>query len=123
MLSLTLNVIAVFLAMLAKQWVSEANQGLEMQPDAKKRALLRYARFLGQDKYKLDGIVGALPSMLHVSIILFCGGLMVTLLQYHPISAYVITSFLAMSLLAYIVTTIIGVFSNYSPFQNPLVRA
>ena len=71
MISLSLNVVAVFLAMLAKQWVSAGNRGLAMVPDPKRRALMRQYRHSGTFKYKLDNIIGILPTILHISIVCF----------------------------------------------------
>ncbi|KAF8189234.1 hypothetical protein K438DRAFT_1593668, partial [Mycena galopus ATCC 62051] len=79
--SLTIALCVALFAVLAKQWLRQYTSIIT--GSAREQALIRQFRFDGLITWRVQGIVGILPILLHLSLILFLVGLIVFL---HPLN-------------------------------------
>ncbi|KAJ6457639.1 hypothetical protein C8R45DRAFT_844209 [Mycena sanguinolenta] len=79
--SLTISLCVALFAVLSKQWLRQYMSIIT--GTAREQALIRQFRFDGLKTWRIQGIVGILPILLHLSLILFLVGLIVFL---HPLN-------------------------------------
>ncbi|KAJ6457653.1 hypothetical protein C8R45DRAFT_844223 [Mycena sanguinolenta] len=79
--SLTISLCVALFAVLSKQWLRQYLSIIT--GSGREQALIRQFRFDGLTTWRVQGIVGVLPILLHLSLILFLVGLIVFL---HPLS-------------------------------------
>ncbi|KAH8822338.1 hypothetical protein DL96DRAFT_1748598 [Flagelloscypha sp. PMI_526] len=75
LLSLTLSLSNALFCILVKQWLTSYSAKIPGTPRIV--ALTRNLRFLGVQKWKLPQFIGVLPLMLHASLWMFSGGLLI----------------------------------------------
>ncbi|KAF8593337.1 hypothetical protein BDV93DRAFT_461416, partial [Ceratobasidium sp. AG-I] len=76
-ISLALSLSAALIALLAKEWLAAYNTSRPRPPHT--YALLRQARLVGLTKWRALHIIDLLPSVLHLSLLLFSVGLILYL--------------------------------------------
>jgi hypothetical protein len=120
--SLTLMLLAAFIAMLIKNWVREFDRGLRGMSISEQRAKTREFRYQGLVHWKLSGMVAILPILIQLSLLLFFIGLALFLFQIDTLSSAIALAGLGIGSLFYAITTTISVVVTSSPFRSPLSR-
>ena len=121
--SLGIMLLAAFIAMMIISWVREFDHGLGAISIPEQRAKTREFRYLGMERWKLEGMVAMLPLLIQISLLLFAIGLVLFLFQISKPSFGVTTAIFGVGVLYYALTTTISVFVTSSPFHSPLSRA
>ncbi|KAI0246407.1 hypothetical protein BJV78DRAFT_151798 [Lactifluus subvellereus] len=120
-LSLTISLTCAMLATLLQQWARRylrITQPPRYSPHDRARIRAFYAD--GVDKLHLSWAVGALPTMIHLSLFLFFAGLLIYLFNVnHPVF-FAVVWWVGISGLAYLVITFMPTFQLYSPYYTPL---
>ena len=120
--SLSVMILAAFIAMLIKSWVREFDRGLRALSIPEQRAKTREFRYLGMKRWKLPEMVAILPLLIQISLLLFSIGLVVFLFHISKPSFGVTTAIFGVGVLFYVMTTSIPVFITSSPFHSSLSR-
>ena len=120
--SLSIMLLAAFIAMLIKSWIREFDRGLKAMSLPEQRAKSREFRYLGMQRWRLPGMVGVLPLLIQISLFLFTLGLAWFLFHVSKPSFGVTTAISGAGFLFYTMTTSISVFVTSSPFHSPLSR-
>ncbi|KAJ1307692.1 hypothetical protein OPQ81_001783 [Rhizoctonia solani] len=117
-LSLSLSVSVSLVAMLAKQWCYSYMSGRTGQPHVQARQ--RQRRLDGLEHWKMPGILAFLPTLMHVSLILFFVGLTIYLWDIHIGVAIPVLAITALTFIFYAMTTILPLGNAYCPYNTPL---
>jgi hypothetical protein len=120
--SLSLMLLAAFIAMLIKNWVREFDRGLRGMSIPEQRAKTREFRNQGLVHWKLSGIVAILPILIQISLLLFFIGLALFLFYIDTLASAIAVAALGIGFLFYAITTTISVVVTSSPFRSPLSR-
>ncbi|KAG9120242.1 hypothetical protein FRC07_004348 [Ceratobasidium sp. 392] len=116
--SLGLSLSAALTAMLSKEWL---NAFISSRPRAAHaHVLLRQSRLEGLEKWWVLHIIALLPSILHVSLLLFGIGLVVYLWTLDRVVAAIFAPFLGITSLFYLLTTLLGICYEFCPFMTQL---
>ena len=121
--SLGVVLIAAFLCMLVKGWIRELDRKLRGIPDLQKRAVIKELREQGLLRWRLPEIITILPSMIHLSLVLFFIGLALYLLQVHKLPAFLAISIFGLGVLLYILSIFVSAIDDFSPFRSVYSRA
>ena len=121
--SLGIVLIAAFLCMLIKGWIRELDRKLRGIPDLEKRAVIKELREQGLARWRLPEMITILPSLIHISLVLFFIGLALYLLQVHPLPAFLSISIFGLGMLVYFLSIIISAIDDFSPFRSMYSRA
>jgi len=116
--NLSVTLVPAFIAILVRSWICELDRGLEDISDSKQRALVSLEASLEASK-----LIALLPTLIHVSLLLFSTGL-VTFLSHmqKPFGVVARASFLYGPSF-YGVTTVIVILDSSAPFCSPISRA
>ncbi|KAG8792315.1 hypothetical protein FRC12_006501 [Ceratobasidium sp. 428] len=118
--SLVLSISAALVAMLSKEWL---NAFLISRPrHAHSHALDRQARLEGIKRWQTLYIIALLPSILHISLLLFSIGLVIYLWTLDWVIAIVLAVIVGATLLFYITTATLGAIFDYCPFVTGASR-
>ncbi|KAG8682985.1 hypothetical protein FRC09_016373, partial [Ceratobasidium sp. 395] len=118
--SLGLSLSAALVAMLGKEWLTAF---LSSRPrPAHDHALLRQARLEGLERWWALHIIALLPSMLHVSLLLFAIGLVLYLWTLNKAIAAVLAAVVAVTLIFYFTTAILGAIYEFCPYVSQFSR-
>jgi len=126
LISLVLSLTCALIATLLQQWArrySETPKSTKMQ---RHRARVRWLLLFGTKLYKIPLIVEILPTLLHVSVFLFLGGLVITFHTIHKTVAIAVDVAVGVSGLAYIALSILPCLDvkvplSYADIQNLVV--
>ena len=121
--SLGIVLVAAFLCMLVKGWIREFDRKLRGIPDLEKRAVIKELREQGLARWRLPEIITILPSLIHISLVLFFIGLALYLLQVHPLPAFLSISIFGLGLLVYFLSIAVSAIDDFSPFRSMYSRA
>ena len=121
--SLGVVLLAAFLCMLVKGWIRELDRKLQGIPDLKKRAVIKELREQGLARWRLPEIVTILPSLIHLSLVLFFIGLALYLLQVHILPAVLSILIFGLGVLLYVLSVFVSAMDDFSPFRSPYSRA
>ena len=121
--SLGVVLIAAFLCMLAKGWIRELDRKLQGIPDLQKRAAIKELRAQGLVRWRLPQMIALLPSLIHLSLVLFFIGLALYLLQVHKLPAFLLISIFGLGVLLYGFSIFISASDSFSPFGSVYSRA
>ncbi|CAE6478818.1 unnamed protein product [Rhizoctonia solani] len=119
-LSLSLSVAVSLISMLAKEWCLEYMAGRTGPPGAQARR--RQQRWDGLVKWRMRELIMMLPSLIHLSLLLFAIGLCVFLWEIHygvAIPVVIVTAFAAS---AYFACTLVPFLYAYCPYGTVLSR-
>ncbi|KAE9409230.1 hypothetical protein BT96DRAFT_1090290 [Gymnopus androsaceus JB14] len=119
-LSLSLSLTAALSATLVQQWTRnylQATVGHEIQ-----RARINAYLYEGITKFHMQGIVTAIPLLLHGSLLLFFAGLVEFLRPVNPGISYLIFGLLLLSAILYLLITILPAFYFDCPYRSPLTK-
>ena len=120
--SLGVVLIAAFLCMLVKGWIRELDRKLRGIPDLQKRAVIKELREQGLVRWRLPDVITILPSLIHLSLVLFFIGLALYLLQIHKLPAFVAISIFGLGVLLYVLSIFVSAIDDFSPFRSPYSR-
>ncbi|KAG8912544.1 hypothetical protein FRC01_005045 [Tulasnella sp. 417] len=120
-LSLTLAIVASFLAVLGEQWLvyyrKRSGGGVEVQRWEQLR------RYLGAKRWRLELILDdILPALLLLALIVFSVAFVLYLKTLNKTIYYVITAALVMALAILFVMAIVASLDHWCPFKSPLSR-
>ena len=119
-LSLVISITCALLATLLQQWARRYLKVTQPRYSPHKRARIRAFFAEGVDKFLLPWAVEALPTMLHLSLFLFFGGLAVFLWNVNLTVFKLALSWIGFCTALYGCITIIPVFCHDSPYHTPL---
>ncbi|CAE6439803.1 unnamed protein product [Rhizoctonia solani] len=118
--ALALSLAAALVAMLSKEWLT-AYTASRPRP-AHTHALLRQARFDGLNNWWALHIIALLPTLLHLALLLFALGLVVYLWTLDVAVAAVTCVVVALTLIFYLATTLLGALIPFCPFVTEISR-
>jgi hypothetical protein len=121
--SLALVLCDASLAMLTKSWLRDFDRSWRSSNVPEERARARELRLQGLERWKLADIVALLPLLIQVSLLLFCGALLVILFNLHRPTAYSTLIVLAVAFLFYLSTIVLSALDTNAPFTSPFSRA
>ena len=121
--SLGVVLLAAFLCMLVKGWIRELDHNLRLIPDSRKRAVIKELRRQGLRRWRFLEVITILPSLIHLSLLLFFIGLALYLLQIHKLPAFLTICIFGLGVLLYVLSTFISAIEAFSPFRSPYSRA
>ena len=121
-LSLILVLINAFLILLVRGWLEELDRGWKTHTIAYIRAQERERRLRELERWRVDQIVGLLPTLIQGSLLMFCTGLIALLFPLHLPSAILCSVAFGYAVYLYAFTLIIPIFHEYSPFTSPMSR-
>ncbi|KAH8983869.1 hypothetical protein EDB92DRAFT_1951269 [Lactarius akahatsu] len=119
-LSLIFSLACALSATLIQQWSRIYLQGTEERFIPHERARMRTYLQKGVQNFHLADMVNAIPMLLHISLFLFFGGLIVFLYNVDATLARIILAFVVPSLVLYTLLTALPVFYYDCPFKTPL---
>jgi hypothetical protein len=120
--SLGCNLFAALAAVLALQWIRDYDIGLSGVAVARERALRRHFRFEGVNQWYMPEIISLLPTLLHIAMLLFVGGLVDWLVHMNLIVASMMIATLGSSAIFYFTTITCASISPSAPFRTPMSR-
>jgi hypothetical protein len=120
--SLASTLTAALASVLALQWIREYDAGIARISSPIDRALHRQFRYQGVKRWKMLEMIAFLPTMLHVSLLLFICGLVEWLFHTNVIIAIAMFLGLGGWVIFYVITHSISFFRMDSPFRTPLIR-
>ncbi|CAE6471820.1 unnamed protein product [Rhizoctonia solani] len=113
-MSLGLSLSAALIAMLGKEWLTTF---LSSRPRSTRRlAFIRQSRLKGLEDWGALHIIALLPTLLHLSLLLFSVGLVIYLWALDAALAAVISGIIGVTLAFYFVTGILGAIFEFCPF-------
>ncbi|CEL54613.1 alanyl-tRNA synthetase [Rhizoctonia solani AG-1 IB] len=118
--ALALSLAAALIAMLSKEWLT-AYTASRPRP-AHTHALLRQARLDGLNNWWALHIIALLPTLLHLSLFLFALGLVIYLWTLDVAVAVVTCVIVALTLIFYLATTLLGAIMPFCPFVTEISR-
>ncbi|CAE6496528.1 unnamed protein product [Rhizoctonia solani] len=117
-MSLGLSLSAALMAMLAKEWLTGY---LAFRPRSpRKLAFIRQSRLKGLEDWWALHIIALLPTLLHISLLLFAVGLVIYLWSLEPVVAAVTTGVIGFTSIFYLVTGILGAVYEFCPFVTEI---
>ncbi|CUA77329.1 DNA-directed RNA polymerase subunit beta'' [Rhizoctonia solani] len=119
-LSLSLSVAVSLISMLAKEWSLEFMSGRIGLPGA--QAHRRQQRWDGVKKWRMQEFLVVLPSLIHLSLLLFAIGLCVFLWDVHYGVAIPVMIVTTIAAIAYLACTVVPFLYDYCPYGTVLSR-
>ena len=119
-LSLVISITCALLATLLQQWARRYLKVTQPRYSPHRRARIRAFFAEGVDKFLLPWAVEALPTMLHLSLFLFFGGLAVFLWNVNLTAFKLVLSWIGLCTALYGCITFIPIFCHDSPYHTPL---
>ncbi|KEP48012.1 putative transmembrane protein [Rhizoctonia solani 123E] len=120
-LSLSLSVAVSLISMLAKEWCLEFMAGRTGPPGSQARR--RQQRWDGLVKWRMKEVIVLLPSLIHVSLLLFAIGLCVFLWDVHYGVAIPVVIVTTTAAGAYFACTVVPLLYHFCPYGTVLSRA
>ena len=121
-MSFVLSITSAFIATLLQQWARAYVETPKSSIELKHRARVRSLLFRGAKRYKISLLVEILPTLLHLSVYLFFGGLMITFHTINKNVAIAVDASAGFSGLAYIALTILPCIDVKCPFRTPISK-
>ena len=119
-LSLAISITCALLATLLQQWARRYLKVTQIRSSLHKRARIRSFFAEGVEKSLLPLAVEALPTLIHVSLVLFFAGLVVFLWNVNLTIFKVVLSWISICTALYGCITLIPIFRHNSPYYSPL---
>jgi hypothetical protein len=120
-LSLAISLTCAMLATLLQQWARRyvrTTQMLRCSPE--KRARMRAYFANGVDKFHVPWAVEALPTLVHLSLLMFFAGLLIYLFNINHTVFSIVVCWVALTSVAYVCITLMPIFWHDSPYYAPL---
>ncbi|KAJ7508674.1 hypothetical protein B0H11DRAFT_38645 [Mycena galericulata] len=119
-LSLGFSLSCALFATLVDQWARNYILATESRPSLHKRARMSAYLHRGLRRFQMNTVVEAIPTLLHISLLLFFAGLVEFL---RPVNAAISNLMLGMLLFCgslYLLVTFLPIFHSNCPYQTPL---
>ncbi|KAJ7755064.1 hypothetical protein DFH07DRAFT_500316 [Mycena maculata] len=119
-LSLAFSLACALAATLVDQWARNYILATESRPALHKRARISAYLHIGLQKFQMNTVVEAIPTLLHISLLLFFAGLVEFL---RPVSPAISNLMLGMLLFCgslYFLVTFLPIFHSDCPYETPL---
>ena len=123
-LSLVISLSCAMLATLLQQWARRyvrATQVLRCSPE--KRARMRSFFANGVDKFHVSWAVETLPTLVHISLLMFFAGLLIYLFYINSTVFGIVVCWVGLTSAAYVCITLMPIFWHDSPYYVPLSSA
>ena len=120
LISLVLSITSALFATLLQQWARRYVQTPQIPPKASERARLRSFFFLGIQKNYMAFAVEIVPTLLHVSVFLFFGGLVIFFFTIHKTVAIAVTASVGVFAVIYLALTILPYILDKCLYRTPM---
>jgi hypothetical protein len=120
LLSLVLNVISALFAALTQQWASRYLQLPRIPSSPGEQARVRSFLFFGAHNYGMVTAVEMPATLLHTSVFLFFGGLVIYYFAVNRTVAVILSAFLVPFAVAYVILTILPCIDHRCPYRTPM---
>ncbi|KAF9067694.1 hypothetical protein BDP27DRAFT_1161848, partial [Rhodocollybia butyracea] len=114
--SLVISLSVALFAVLAKQWLRQYMSIITGTP--KEQAFIRQFRFDGLEKWRVQPLIGMLPTFLHLALILFLGGLIIFLVPLNTAMACIVGAISVTVDLIYLVATVLPLFTVQCSYRT-----
>jgi hypothetical protein len=122
LISLVLSLTCALIATLLQQWARRYTETPKIPNEPRYRARARWLLLKGTKLYKVHLIVELLPTVLHLSVYLFLGGLVIAFHTIHKTVAIAVDTAVGVSLLAYITLSILPCIDVKCPYRTPISK-
>ncbi|KAI0260353.1 hypothetical protein BC834DRAFT_548556 [Gloeopeniophorella convolvens] len=119
-LSLILSLGCAVFSSLAQHSIQDYLRDSHAHASPPTRARIRAYMFAGLTAHRMDQAVGAIPLLLHLSVLLFISGLVTYLFPRSHTTALAVLALGAAGAVVYIIATILPIIRLSSPFRTPL---
>lgn len=116
--SLAFSLVTALLAVLIRQWIQAYVTPVFGTP--KEQARVRHFRYLGIHNWHVPLIIGLLPTLLHLSLLLFLLGLIVFLSDMDNAIAAIVGVITALAYAIYFATNLIPLLYAQCPYKTPI---
>ena len=120
LISLVLSLTCALIATLLQQWARRYIETPKSADLLRHRARVRSLLLVGARLYKIPLIVEILPTLLHLSVFLFLGGLVITFHTIHKRVAIAVDVAVGLSGLAYTAMSILPCLDVRCPYRTPI---
>ena len=120
LISLVLSLTSALIATLLQQWARTYVDTPNVPSEPKKRAHVRLFLFLGTESYKMRHIVQMAFSLLHISVYLFFGGLVIIFHSVHKNVSIAVDVAVGLFGLAYLALSILPCLDVQCPYRTPM---
>jgi Family of unknown function (DUF6535) len=120
LISLVLSLTCALIATLLQQWARRYIETPKSADMLRHRARVRSLLLVGARFYKIPLIVEILPTLLHLSVFLFFGGLVIAFHTIHKTVAIAVDVAVGLSGLAYIAMSILPCLDLRCPYRTPI---
>lgn len=118
--SLSLSIVAVLLAMLSKQWIREYTRALAGVSNEKEQAMRRHFRYRGLERWKMAQLMSTIPTLIHISLLIFFYGLSDLLFHFHRAVAVIAAIIFSIGAILYILFITLAASFADCPYRSPL---
>jgi hypothetical protein len=122
LISLVLSLTCALIATLLQQWARRYTETPKSTNTLRHRVRVRSLLLVGTKRYKIPLIVEILPTLLHLSVYLFLGGLVITFHTIHKAVAIAVDIAVGVSGLAYIALSILPCLDVKCPYRTPISK-
>ncbi|KAG6816515.1 hypothetical protein H0H87_005517 [Tephrocybe sp. NHM501043] len=119
-LSLACSLGAALCVTLVQQWIRDYLQRVQRYSQSQKRARIRGFLFAGIQKWKMEEVVEIIPTLLHLSLLLFFVGLCIFIGQINQAVTAFIVVIMFFSLAFYFFATFAPLLDPSAPYETPL---
>ncbi|KAI0058360.1 hypothetical protein BV25DRAFT_1919412 [Artomyces pyxidatus] len=119
-LSLTISLTCALAATLMQQWARQYFLSSHRHSSPHKRARVRAYLYEGVERFGLMRVVQSIPTLLHISVFLFFIGLIDWLFSINDTVASILSAFIALCALAYVLLTALPIIHINTPYRTPL---
>ena len=122
LISLVLSLTCALIATLLQQWARRYIETPKSTNMPRHRARVRSLLLVGTRRYNIPIIVEILPTLLHLSVYLFLGGLVITFNTVNKTVAIAVDVAVGVSGLAYIVLSVLPCLDVKCPYRTPISK-
>ena len=122
LISLVLSLTCALIATLLQQWARRYTETPKFSNMLRHRARVRSLLVDGTKLYKIPLIVEILPTLLHLSVYLFLGGLVIAFHTVHKTVAIAVDAAVGVSGLAYVALSILPCLDVKCPYRTPISK-
>ncbi|KAJ7492207.1 hypothetical protein FB451DRAFT_1217389 [Mycena latifolia] len=119
-LSLGFSLCCALSATLVDQWARNYILATESRPSLHKRARITAYLYRGLQRFQMNTVVEAIPTLLHISLLLFFAGLVEFLRPINAIISNLMFSVLLLCGSLYLLITFLPVFYSNCPYYTPI---
>ncbi|KAF9065119.1 hypothetical protein BDP27DRAFT_1366713 [Rhodocollybia butyracea] len=118
--SLVIALSVALFAVLAKQWLRQYMSIVTGTPQ--EQAFIRQFRLDGLEKWRVQSLIGMLPTLLHLALILFFVGLIIFLIPLSTIMAYIVGAISVTVVVLYLMATVLPLFTVQCSYKTTLTH-